>query len=218
MALARVELRACRAGAASRRRRRPRSASRSRLRRACCRPSSRCRARRRPPPGRSCRRSRRPAWAADSRAASAGAPRTATAPPSPYGPTKRAACDLEYRSRSGHELKATRRPALAAEPSRARLSGRAVGGRAERGGDENRQRRGERDAFAEVHHLIYTPQTRATVTPGSVEFGVEGTRCSARACQSPPGHERSSQMSLLWIILIVVLVLALLGFFGRGRF
>jgi hypothetical protein len=25
-------------------------------------------------------------------------------------------------------------------------------------------------------------------------------------------------MSLLWIILIVVLVLALLGFFGRGRF
>jgi flagellar basal body-associated protein FliL len=31
------------------------------------------------------------------------------------------------------------------------------------------------------------------------------------------GHERST-MSLLWIILIVVLVLALLGFFGRGRF
>ena len=26
------------------------------------------------------------------------------------------------------------------------------------------------------------------------------------------------RMSLLWIILIVVLVLALLGFFGRGRF
>jgi hypothetical protein len=25
-------------------------------------------------------------------------------------------------------------------------------------------------------------------------------------------------MSLLWIILIIVLVLALLGFFGRGRF
>jgi uncharacterized protein YqhQ len=25
-------------------------------------------------------------------------------------------------------------------------------------------------------------------------------------------------MSILWIILIVVLVLALLGFFGRGRF
>lgn len=30
------------------------------------------------------------------------------------------------------------------------------------------------------------------------------------------GHERSTEMSLLWIILIVVLVLALLGFFGRG--
>jgi flagellar basal body-associated protein FliL len=29
---------------------------------------------------------------------------------------------------------------------------------------------------------------------------------------------KGAQMSLLWIILIVVLVLALLGFFGRGRF
>jgi hypothetical protein len=29
-------------------------------------------------------------------------------------------------------------------------------------------------------------------------------------------HEGDS-MSLLWIILIIVLVLALLGFFGRGR-
>jgi hypothetical protein len=28
---------------------------------------------------------------------------------------------------------------------------------------------------------------------------------------------RLSDMSILWIILIVVLVLALLGFFGRGR-
>ena len=32
---------------------------------------------------------------------------------------------------------------------------------------------------------------------------------------SAPG--RLSDMSILWIILIVVLVLALLGFFGRGR-
>lgn len=40
----------------------------------------------------------------------------------------------------------------------------------------------------------------------------------SKACQPPPRHERSSPMSLLWIILIVVLVLALLGFFGRGRF
>jgi len=29
---------------------------------------------------------------------------------------------------------------------------------------------------------------------------------------------KEQRMSLLWIILIVVLVLALLGFFGRGRF
>jgi flagellar basal body-associated protein FliL len=28
---------------------------------------------------------------------------------------------------------------------------------------------------------------------------------------------RCTSMSILWIILIVVLVLALLGFFGRGR-
>ena len=39
------------------------------------------------------------------------------------------------------------------------LSGRAVGRCAERGGGENRQRRSESDAFAEVHHLIYTSQT-----------------------------------------------------------
>jgi hypothetical protein len=29
---------------------------------------------------------------------------------------------------------------------------------------------------------------------------------------------RKDHMSILWIIIIVVLVLALLGFFGRGRF
>jgi flagellar basal body-associated protein FliL len=29
---------------------------------------------------------------------------------------------------------------------------------------------------------------------------------------------REATMSILWIILIVILVLALLGFFGRGRF
>jgi flagellar basal body-associated protein FliL len=31
------------------------------------------------------------------------------------------------------------------------------------------------------------------------------------------GRGRCYPMSILWIILIVVLVLALLGFFGRGR-
>jgi flagellar basal body-associated protein FliL len=32
-----------------------------------------------------------------------------------------------------------------------------------------------------------------------------------------PIEERSSSVSILWIILIVVLVLLLLGFFSRGR-
>jgi hypothetical protein len=32
-----------------------------------------------------------------------------------------------------------------------------------------------------------------------------------------PGREASNRMSILWIILIVILVLALLGFFSRGR-
>ena len=37
-------------------------------------------------------------------------------------------------------------------------------------------------------------------------------------CTYPPSASgRLSDMSILWIILIVVLVLALLGFFGRGR-
>jgi hypothetical protein len=34
----------------------------------------------------------------------------------------------------------------------------------------------------------------------------------------PDSNEREAPMSLLWIILIIVLVLVLLGFFGRGRF
>lgn len=32
-----------------------------------------------------------------------------------------------------------------------------------------------------------------------------------------PRREASNCMSILWIILIVILVLALLGFFSRGR-
>lgn len=31
-------------------------------------------------------------------------------------------------------------------------------------------------------------------------------------------YMKEQRMSILWIILIVILVLALLGFFGRGRF
>jgi flagellar basal body-associated protein FliL len=41
-----------------------------------------------------------------------------------------------------------------------------------------------------------------------------GFRDRREQFQQPKG----ASMSLLWIILIVVLVLALLGFFGRGRF
>jgi len=35
--------------------------------------------------------------------------------------------------------------------------------------------------------------------------------------QAPPESLGRSEMSILWIILIVVLVLVLLGFVGRGR-
>jgi flagellar basal body-associated protein FliL len=35
--------------------------------------------------------------------------------------------------------------------------------------------------------------------------------------QSIARREASNRMSILWIILIVILVLALLGFFSRGR-
>ena len=35
--------------------------------------------------------------------------------------------------------------------------------------------------------------------------------------QSRARREASNRMSILWIILIVILVLALLGFFSRGR-
>jgi hypothetical protein len=42
-------------------------------------------------------------------------------------------------------------------------------------------------------------------------------RCPARWAYPPSHPGRFQDMSILWIILIVVLVLALLGFFGRGR-
>ena len=41
---------------------------------------------------------------------------------------------------------------------------------------------------------------------------------NGRESHVPDGLRKEHRMSLLWIILIVVLVLALLGFFGRGRF
>jgi flagellar basal body-associated protein FliL len=37
------------------------------------------------------------------------------------------------------------------------------------------------------------------------------------AGRQPHPEGRSNRMSILWIILIVILVLALLGFFSRGR-
>jgi hypothetical protein len=50
-----------------------------------------------------------------------------------------------------------------------------------------------------------------------VEFGEAGDRtCDEAGSTRKP--RKGHRMSLLWIILIVVLVLALLGFFGRGRF
>jgi flagellar basal body-associated protein FliL len=33
-----------------------------------------------------------------------------------------------------------------------------------------------------------------------------------------PNHEKGAAVSILWVVIIVILVLALLGFFGRGRF
>jgi hypothetical protein len=42
-------------------------------------------------------------------------------------------------------------------------------------------------------------------------------RYPTRWTYPPSAFGRLSDMSILWIILIVVLVLALLGFFGRGR-
>jgi uncharacterized membrane protein len=42
-------------------------------------------------------------------------------------------------------------------------------------------------------------------------------RCPTRLAYPLSSSGRFLDMSILWIILIVVLVLALLGFFGRGR-
>jgi hypothetical protein len=50
--------------------------------------------------------------------------------------------------------------------------------------------------------------------PRSRRRGVTGSRRQALYDQTTP---KENSMSILWIILIVVLVLAVLGFFGRGR-
>lgn len=43
-------------------------------------------------------------------------------------------------------------------------------------------------------------------------------RGSAPILQGKTPRTRSREMNLLWIIIIVLIVLALLGYFGRGRF
>jgi flagellar basal body-associated protein FliL len=50
-----------------------------------------------------------------------------------------------------------------------------------------------------------------------VAFNEAGNSVATRAVPTET-DTKGAPMSLLWIILIVVLVLALLGFFGRGRF
>ena len=38
------------------------------------------------------------------------------------------------------------------------------------------------------------------------------------AALARPTHRRNTQVDLLWIIIIVLIFLAVLGYFGRGRF
>jgi flagellar basal body-associated protein FliL len=51
-----------------------------------------------------------------------------------------------------------------------------------------------------------------------VRFPRAGITRSLGRINRTTGSRKEHRMSLLWIILIVVLVLALLGFFGRGRY
>ena len=82
---------------------------------------------------------------------------------------------------------------------------------------DDRQRREERDASARssspwlyVTNAANRHLRRCDVLCGGEHVAHEGS--------SSDGSRKEHRMSLLWIILIVVLVLALLGFFGRGRF
>jgi hypothetical protein len=68
--------------------------------------------------------------------------------------------------------------------------------------------------------------SRAAAT-GAASDGSGDSRQAARPHLHPPDRrypigtvdtEEAKAMSILWIVLIVVLVLVLLGFFGRGRF
>jgi flagellar basal body-associated protein FliL len=53
--------------------------------------------------------------------------------------------------------------------------------------------------------------------PASQVFRCDSTETVRTGRQSKARREASNRMSILWIILIVILVLALLGFFSRGR-
>jgi hypothetical protein len=56
---------------------------------------------------------------------------------------------------------------------------------------------------------------------GSASQFVEAVTAADRSPLHPcPWHSTGGKrrMSILWIIIIVILVLAVLGFFGRGRF
>jgi hypothetical protein len=52
---------------------------------------------------------------------------------------------------------------------------------------------------------------------GGQVFFVPRRKQLAQLGNLKPRREASNRMSILWIILIVILVLALLGFFSRGR-
>jgi hypothetical protein len=91
-------------------------------------------------------------------------------------------------------------------PGQCRLVERQLRGSgvAEHGGGLVRPRRGRLELLerlAKLHRRIVTRnrRSRSTVDP------------------LPGRQPKGDDVSLLWIILIVVLVLALLGFFGRGR-
>jgi hypothetical protein len=59
------------------------------------------------------------------------------------------------------------------------------------------------------------PGTRPEEGCGAIDANL--FRAQARYIRDPTTRE-AHNVSILWIILIVILVLALLGFFGRGRF
>ena len=96
-----------------------------------------------------------------------------------------------------------------------RLRGRTAGvppARRRRG----RPARPERDGEQSSSPWLYAVHPKF-VTPIGVHLSRMGTTRSDQG-GSNRRTPKGAPMSLLWIILIVVLVLALLGFFGRGRF